>query len=119
MVKQPFIILKQTQIFSKYGGTVWRIDMVGVRDRADYVTYVDPRNSNYEGWAHIIRNREHGFVIRMLKEKKDKDGLISADSRPIIEWQHDDKDVILKQLADLWQDQDADKDPTTFRDLFK
>jgi hypothetical protein len=57
-------------------------------------------------------------VIRGLKLKKNKDFLVSADSRPIIEWQHDNPEVIFGQLKEIWDEEDRKASAGTFRDLF-
>jgi hypothetical protein len=117
-INQPYVILEQREIGSKYGGTVIRITMVGIKDRNQYTTYVDHRNRNHAFWDHITRNPHHGFVIRGLKLKKNKDFLVSADSRPIIEWQHDNPEVIFGQLKEIWDEEDRKASAGTFRDLF-
>jgi len=118
-MSQPYIIISQKTGLSKYGGTLITINMIGVNDRQEYKTYIDPRNFNYANWQHITQNPGHGFVIRSLKIKNKDKRLISADSKPIIEWEHDDPEVILAQLEEIWNEQDNQRTATTFRDLFE
>lgn len=115
---QPYIVIEQRTGLSKYGGVLHTIKMIGVNDRKEYKTYVDPRNHNFQNWAHIVNNPKHGFVIRSCKVKNQEKFLISADSKPIIEWEHDDTSVILAQLEEIWKEEDAKRNATTFRELF-
>ena len=116
---QPYFVAEQREIHSRYGGTVTRITLVGIRDRKEYTTYVDLRNRNCQHWQHIINNPSHGFIIHGLKLKRGKEFLISADSRPIIEWEHADPDVIASDLARYWDEEDAKSTASTFRQLFR
>lgn len=117
-ISQPYIIMKQSTKRSKHGGTYTKVDMVGVNDRQMYHTYIDPTNFNFKNWEHIVRNPENGFVIRGIKVKNSKEYLVSADSKPIIEWEHDEPEVILSQLKEIWDSQDKEP-PSTFRELFE
>ena len=116
---QPYIIATQKTGLSKYGGTLITITMIGINDRKEYKTYIDPRNHNYANWQHVVMHPQNGFVIRNLKVKNKDKLLISADSQPIIEWEHDDPEVIFAQLEELWKEQDHQRTATTFRDLFE
>ena len=116
---QPYIVATQKTGLSKYGGTLITITLIGINDRQEYKTYIDPRNHNFVNWQHITQNPQNGFVIRSLKVKNKEKNLISADSKPIIEWEHDDPEVIIAQLEEIWREQDLQKTATTFRDLFE
>lgn len=115
--KQPYIVLSQDSIFSKYGGRVYRIKMVGVMDRQEYITYVDPKNENFDNWRHITRSPEHGFILNNLKEKTNKAGVINADSRVIIEEEVTDPSVIMNELYEIWREQDEKNNAITFRQI--
>lgn len=102
---QPYIVLKQHPMKSKHGGTVHHITLVGVLDRMQYHTYIDPDNRNYKYWYRLINNPQDGFVIKNCQIKRDD--LISADSRISIVWQTDNANDIFDELYDIWQEQDA------------
>lgn len=120
MAKQPYIILQQEHRFSKYGTPMVKITFVGVKDRLEYVTYVDQPNRNYKHWEHIIRHPNHGFVLGNLRTKAHKDRLlISADSEPVIEWETTDPEEIFAQAQTLWTEEDRKANEGTFRGLFK
>ena len=119
-MKQPYIILKQEQSVSKRFGTpMTKITMVGVKDRREYITYIDAPNRNHRNWDHIIRNPNHGFVLRNLKIKEHRGKLlIDADSHPIIEWEDINDVAIMDQLTEIWAEEDL-RNTDKFRDLFK
>lgn len=120
-VKQPYIVLKQEASTSKkYGTPMTKITLLGVKDRREYITYVDTPHHNYKNWEHVIRNPEHGFVLRNIKTKihKDKE-LVDADSKIIIEREDDDDIEIMKELAEIWAEEDLRNGSDKFSDLFK
>lgn len=120
-MQQPYIVIKQQSSTSKvYGTPMTKITFIGVKDRQEYVTYIDQPNKNYRNWQHIINNPTHGFVLRGLKTKDFKDKtLINADSKPIIEWEDDDDVEIMQVLAEIWAEQDRRDGSDKFSDLFK
>jgi hypothetical protein len=120
---QPYIVIEQRTGYSKIAGTpMTTIIMVGVKDRREYVTYVDTPNRNAAHWQHITRHIDHGFVLRNLKPttKTTKKGqtIINADSEPIIEWETDSLDEVLADAQKFWAQEDALKDSDKFSDLF-
>ena len=122
-MKQPYIVLEQRAGYSKIAGTpMTTIIMVGVKDRREYVTYVDTPNRNAEHWTHITRHPDHGFVLRNLntttKTTKKGQSIINADSEPIIEWETDTLDEVLKDAQKFWAEEDKLKDSDKFSDLF-
>jgi hypothetical protein len=120
-VKQPYVVLKQEWGRSRHLGTEYvKITMMGIKDRKEYVTYVDTPNHNYKNWSHIINNPKHGFVISNIKTKSHKGKeLVDADSKPMIDWEDDDDTEIMKQIAEIWAEQDLKADSDKFRDLFE
>lgn len=120
-MKQPYVVLHQKQRLSKYGNYITEIGIVGVLDRNEYLTYVDPNNQNHNKWTHILRHPTHGFVLNNLKQKKLKDGriVINADSDPLIEWETEDPNEIWSDLVSIWKEEDDRKNRTKFRDLFE
>jgi hypothetical protein len=120
-IKQPYVVLKQDWGRSKHLGTEYvKITVMGIKDRKEYVTYVDTPNHNYKNWEHIIRNPNHGFVIRNLKTKQHKGKeLVDADSKPIIEIEDTDDVEIMRQIAEIWAEEDLKNDSDKFRDLFE
>jgi hypothetical protein len=120
---QPYIVIEQRTGYSKIAGTpMTTIIMVGVKDRREYVTYVDTPNRNAAHWTHITRHTDHGFVLRNLKPttKTTKKGqtIINADSEPIIEWETDSLDEVLADAQKFWAQEDALKGSDKFGDLF-
>lgn len=120
-MKQPYVIMHQRQRLSKYGNYITEIGVVGVLDRNEYVTYIDPNNNNHQNWQHILRHAEHGFVLNNLKLKKLKDGrtVVNADSDPIIEWETDDPNEIWQDLKSIWEEEDQRRGRNNWRDLFE
>jgi predicted alpha/beta hydrolase len=120
-VKQPYVVLKQEAGFSRHLGTEYvKITFLGIKDRKEYITYVDTPNHNYKNWEHIIRNPRHGFVVRNLKTKTHKGHeLVNADSRPIIEIEDTDDVEIMRQVAEIWAEEDLKANSDRFRDMFE
>lgn len=120
-IKQPYIVLKQeARTSKKYGTPMTKITFLGVKDRREYVTYIDAPHRNYKKWLHIINHPDHGFVLRNLKTKSHKgDELIDADSDPIIEWEDTTDEEIMRQLAEVWAEEDRRRGTDKFRDLFE
>jgi hypothetical protein len=120
-IKQPYVVLKQDWGRSKHLGTEYvKITVMGIKDRKEYVTYVDTPNHNYKNWEHIIRNPNHGFVISNIKTKQHKGKeLVDADSKPMIDWEDNDDTEILRQIAEIWAEEDLKNDSDKFRDLFE
>jgi hypothetical protein len=120
-MKQPYVVLKQERGFSRHLGTEYvKITFLGVKDREEYHTYVDTPNHNYKNWEHIIRNPKHGFVVRNLRTKTHKGKtLIDADSKPIIDWEDVDDLEIMRQVSEIWAEEDQKADSDRFRDLFE
>jgi hypothetical protein len=120
-IKQPYVVLKQEASISKrYGTPMTKITLLGVKDRREYVTYVDAPNRNHKNWSHIINNPDHGFVLRNIKTKQHKDKeLVDADSKPIIEVEMENDQEIMRQVADIWAQEDLKNGSDKFRDLFE
>lgn len=120
-IKQPYVVLKQEWGRSRHLGTEYvKITVMGIKDRKEYYTYVDTPNHNYQNWQHIINNPKHGFVIRNLKTKQYKGKtLIDADSKPIIEIEDVDDSEIMRQISEIWAEEDMKNNSDRFGDLFK
>lgn len=123
-IKQPYIILEQRQGFSqKYGTEMTTLILVGVKDRREYVTYIDTPNRNVKHWQHILNKPTHGFVLRNLKltNKTTSKGqtIINADSEPIIEWETDTLDEVLVDAQKFWAEEDKRNGSDKFGDLFE
>lgn len=119
-MKQPYIVLKQEQSTSKRFGTpMTKITLLGVKDRKEYITYIDAPNRNHKNWDHIVRNPDHGFILSNLKTKQHKDkDLIDADSKPLIQREDYDDVEIMKELAEIWAEEDLRNNTDKFSDLF-
>jgi hypothetical protein len=115
-----YAVIKQEQKWSKHGGHVTEITMVGLDDRLPYTTWIDPMNMNNKYWQHILRTPEHGFILSGLKKKKmkDRDDVINADSKPVIAWEHTSQDEMIDIIMDEWRRQDSIKRPS-FEDFFR
>ena len=123
-MKQPYIILEQRSGFSqKYGTQMTTITMVGVKDRREYITYVDTPNRNAANWQHITRHQDRGYVLRNLelttKVTAKGQQIINADSEPIIEWEAESLDEVLKDAQKYWAEEDRRAGSDKFGDLFK
>ncbi len=123
-MKQPYIVIEQRPGYSKIAGTAMTtVIMVGVKDRREYVTYVDTPNRNAVNWQHITRSPDHGFVLRNLtptnKATKKGQTIINADSEPIIEWETDTLDEVLADAQRYWEQEDRRAGSDKFGDLFE
>ena len=123
-ITQPYIVVEQRQGHSqKYGTEMTTIIMVGVKDRREYVTYIDSPNRNAANWQHITRNPTHGFVLRKLTatDKSTKKGqtIINADSPVMIEWETDTLDEVLADAQKFWEQEDRKNGSDKFGDLFQ
>jgi hypothetical protein len=115
-MKQPYAVLDQFDRMSKYGNMITQVTLVGIKDRKEYVTYVDPNNGNHSKWYHITIHTEHGFVLNnlRLKKVKDKDNIINADSDPLIECEMENKEEMLKIVQEHWAREDERNGRTSF-----
>ena len=123
-IKQPYIVVEQRPGYSKIAGTpMTTLILIGVKDRREYVTYVDTPNRNAAHWAHITRHATHGFVLRNLtptnKTTKKGQTIINADSEPIIEWEADSLDEVLIDAQRYWEEEDRKNLSDKFGDLFE
>lgn len=121
-MKQPYVVVSQRNFKSlNTGRNTTEIIFRGIQDRCEYKTYVEEGMKNYSNWQHIISNPQHGFVLNNLTVKDLVKGLITADSRPIIECEMADPELILKEINEFWEAEDAkNANPaTTFRQLFE
>lgn len=117
---QHYAVIKQETKFSRHGGQVTEITMVGLSDRRPYTTWIDPMNMNSKYWTHITRTPQHGFILTDLKIKRmvDRDDVINADSKPRIAWEHDDIDQMIDIVMDEWRRQDGVNRSPSFNDFF-
>jgi hypothetical protein len=120
-IKQPYVVLKQeARTSKKYGTPMTKIYFLGVKDRKEYWTYVDLPHRNYKNWSHVINNPNHGFVLRNIQTKWHKDEeLVDADSKVIIEWEDINDTEIMRQVAEIWAEEDLRNGSDKFRDLFE
>jgi hypothetical protein len=116
---QHYAIVKQESTYSKYGGAITKITLVGLDDRREYTTYIDPSNFNSKHWDHITRHSQHGFILKGLKAKKNTDkNIINADSDPIIAWEHTNIDEVISAVMEKWAEQDQATSKPSFDDFF-
>lgn len=120
-VKQPYVIINQEAKTSmKYGTPMTKITLLGVKDRKEYITYVDLPHRNYKNWQHMINNPDHGFVLRNIQTKMHKgDELVDADSRPIIDVEMESLEEVMEIIGEFWDKEDLKKNSDKLRDLFK
>ena len=120
-IKQPYLVLKQQASTSKkYGTPMTKITLLGIKDRREYITYVDTPHHNYRNWQHVIQNPDHGFIISNVKTKPHKDKvLVDADSKIIIDWEDTSDEEMMRQISELWAEEDSRRGTDKFRDLFK
>lgn len=118
-IKQNYVIYRQKTSVSKYGGRIFTIYAIGVKDRREYVTYIDPTNFNSQKWIDITTKSGNGFLVTGLNIKDEKKGVINADSQFKILAETHNPDPLLVELYELWKEQDNEKPPTNFRDLFE
>jgi hypothetical protein len=123
-IKQPYIVIEQRPGYSKIAGTpMTTLTLIGIKDRREYVTYVDTPNRNAEHWQHITRNPTHGFVLRNLditnKTTKKGQPIVNADSEILIEVEELSLDPILNTVNEFWDEEDRKRDSDRFGDLFE
>ena len=116
-----YVIIKQQTKWSKHGGQVTEITLVGLDDRKLYTTWIDAMNMNAKYWSHITRSPDHGFIITGVKVKRmvDRDDVINADSKPIIAQEHPDIDETLDIVTEHWNTLDGRNKPPSFDDFFR
>ena len=114
---QNYVIYEQHTKISKYGGTVITVNVIGVQDRKEYITYIDPTNYNAQNWTDITSNPQGGFLVSGLKVKKDN--ILNADSKFTVLAATHTRDALLSELHEVWKTQDEKKTANTFRDLFE
>ena len=93
---------------SKYGNEIYEISIIGTEDRFMYKTYIDPMNRNYANWAGIIAEPNQGYILKNIRRrglKQDK-YLIDADSKPLVAWVTEHRQIVLDELVDNWQERD-------------
>lgn len=120
-IKQPYLVVKQDKNYSRNTGRPYtKITLQGIKDRCLYETYVEEGMRNYKNWSHIVENPDCVFVVNGIKVKNLADGLVDADSRPMIECScHiSNADDILKPIEEFWAEEDARNEATTFNQLF-
>ena len=108
MSNQYYVILTQKQIVSKANGNnIFEIQLVGVKDRQLYKTYVDPMNRNYKHWSYMVHNPAQGYLVSNIKIKDPAKKLISADSVVSILVATEDSTEVYNELIDTWKRQDT------------
>lgn len=123
-IKQPYIVLEQRAGYSKIAGTpMTTLILVGIKDRKEYVTYVDTPNRNARNWQHIINNPTHGFVLRNLditnKTTKRGQSIVNADSEILIDVEELTLEPILNTVKAFWDEEDRRAASDRFNDLFE
>lgn len=99
---EPAFISRLEERPSKYGNTIWEIDLVGCKTQRQYKTYADPDNANWRTWEQIVRSAQHkGVVLSHLKFKDPEKNLINADSFAEIEFVVP-KEELADILAEFW-----------------
>ena len=115
-IKQNYVIYNQRSGVSKHGGRLITINAIGVTDRKEYITYIDPTNYNSQHWIDVTNKPTGGFLVKGLNIKKDN--ILNADSKFQVVAETLTPEPILVELHDIWKEQDEVKAPNTFRDLF-
>lgn len=123
-IKQPYIVIDQRPGYSKIAGTpMTTLTLIGIKDRREYVTYVDTPNRNAVKWQHIINNPTHGFVLRNLditnKSTKRGQPIVNADSEVLIEVEELSLEPILVTVKNFWDEEDRKSNSDRFGDLFE
>ena len=123
-IKQPYIVIDQRPGYSKIAGTpMTTLTLIGVKDRREYVTYVDTPNRNAVKWQHITSNPTHGFVLRNLditnKTTKKGQPIVNADSEILIEGEELSLEPILVTMKNFWDEEDRKTNSDRFGDLFE
>ena len=114
---QKYVIYNQKTGISKHGGTLITINAIGVEDRKEYITYIDPTNYNAQNWIDIVSKPKGGFLVKGLKVKQKN--IINADSKFTVLAETHTPEPILVELHNKWKEEDELPPPNTFRDLFE
>ena len=120
-ITQPYLVVKQEKNHSRNTGRPYtKITLQGIKDRCLYETYVEQGMRNYKNWQHIVENTDYLFVLNNVKIKNASDGLIDADSKPVIEHSASPENAedILQPIEEFWLEEDARAGATTFNRLF-
>lgn len=122
---QPYLVVKQIKGHSRNTGRPYtQITMIGIKDRLEYTTYIEEGMRNYKNWEHIVAYPERTFILSNVKTKDFGEGLLDADSRPVIEHSSlpENAEEILKPVEDFWAEEDARQakrvSANTFNQLF-
>jgi len=79
-MKDKHLFVKNvSEISSRHGGHVFKIELIDLDTTEQYHTYADPNNFNYKHWEPIIKHQDNGFIITNCKLKKDDQ--VDADSK--------------------------------------
>lgn len=127
-MKQLYAVVNQKSGLSQVTGRPYTtITLVGLQDRAEYVTYVDTANHNCKNWTHIVNHPRHGYILDSLSTvtRKGK-AVINADSDPIIKEEVTDQDQLYIDIKKAWAELDREKNikssvgcKNKFNDLFE
>lgn len=123
-IKQPYIVIDQRPGYSKIAGTpMTTLTLIGIKDRREYVTYVDTPNRNARNWQHVTNNPTHGFVLRNLditnKTTKRGQPIVNADSEVLIEVEELSLEPILVTVKNFWDQEDRKNNSDRYSDLFE
>lgn len=116
---QNYVIYDQKSGVSRYGGRLITVRAIGVTDRKDYTTYIDPTNYNSQNWIDVTSKPSGGFLVKGLKVKNEEKRILNADSKFTVLAETHIPDPILIELHEIWKEQDEAKTPNTFRELFE
>lgn len=119
MIKQNYVIYQQSKQHSRHGGMITKLLAIGVRDRKDYVTYIDPTNYNYQQWQPLVQNPTAGYLLGHMRVKNQDKCILNADSQFKVLAVTATPDVLLYELHDIWKEQDEAPAPNHFRELFE
>lgn len=94
-----FVVTIEKTSTQHHNGHIYTITLMNLAGETA-ITYVDPTFRNYKNWQHIIAGdrADRGFMLNNLNYKGD--GMIDADSKPVIAHEHQDKTDMLDIIND-------------------
>jgi hypothetical protein len=115
MKNEIWAVTNITTQSSLHGGYIERVELIKVATGEKSVSYLDPRNRNYQFWNSVLAHRTDAQLIKGLKTKTHEGRtLINADSQPEQLWwgTHQELD---EELRIFW----AIERKSTFSTLFE
>ena len=115
MEHKAFVVYKQEERPSKWGGTVWELHLADLSNpNINYHTYISRENRNYKNWSQVIENPTKGIVLETSRLRMKHIGQVNADT--FFDITVADAELLADQLANIWGCRPTG---SSYQDLFK